>query len=273
MLSSKAPLCRGQRSINHACQSRCRTLPPLRAAARQQLEVDVVVIGAGTWLEHTHLVEVICRPRLVTPPGPVVLYHQLPSEVSLKVGSGLRHAKLSKIEATAACLIHIIWGIIVLPPSTCPRVSDCIPCHGLLTRLSSYLFEILPRRALARCVWPQARPRFLSSHAYVPTFLERLAWSRDLRSPHSRRCTQRPIHVCCSPAEFSGIIGLMTAQSLLRENLSVALVERKQLGAGATGAGELPDFTPKHPPSMRSLQDESGSVHSFAVRGCVKAPV
>ncbi|MEW5314340.1 MAG: hypothetical protein WDW38_005848 [Sanguina aurantia] len=47
MLSSKAPLCRGQRSINHACQSRCRTLPPLRAAARQQLEVDVVVIGAG----------------------------------------------------------------------------------------------------------------------------------------------------------------------------------------------------------------------------------
>jgi ribulose 1,5-bisphosphate synthetase/thiazole synthase len=35
----------------------------------------------------------------------------------------------------------------------------------------------------------------------------------------------------------AGIIGLLTARELLRRRLSVALVEREQLCAGATGAG------------------------------------
>lgn len=36
-----------------------------------------------------------------------------------------------------------------------------------------------------------------------------------------------------------GIIGLLTAKTLLQKGLTVALVERKQLCAGATGAGQV----------------------------------
>lgn len=36
----------------------------------------------------------------------------------------------------------------------------------------------------------------------------------------------------------AGIIGLLTAVQLLQRNMSVALVEKKQLCAGATGAGQ-----------------------------------
>lgn len=36
----------------------------------------------------------------------------------------------------------------------------------------------------------------------------------------------------------AGIIGLLTARALLQRKLSVILVERAQLYAGATGAGE-----------------------------------
>jgi hypothetical protein len=38
---------------------------------------------------------------------------------------------------------------------------------------------------------------------------------------------------------IAGIIGLLTAEALLAQKLSVALVERKQLFAGATGAGQV----------------------------------
>ena len=37
----------------------------------------------------------------------------------------------------------------------------------------------------------------------------------------------------------AGIIGLLTAEALLERKLSVALVERKQLFSGATGAGQV----------------------------------
>eukprot|EP00798_Chlamydomonas_sp_ICE-L_P031949 gene31950-33733_t len=67
---------------------------------------------------------------------------------------------------------------------------------------------------------------------------------RDVPGLPGTRCTgsivasaliQRDVDVVVVGA---GIVGLMTAKALLEEGLSVALVERKQLCAGATGAGQ-----------------------------------
>ncbi len=53
-------------------------------------------------------------------------------------------------------------------------------------------------------------------------------------------CPDAYLHVCNDIAwHFSGIIGLLITKKLLERDLSVALVEKKQLCAGATGAGQV----------------------------------
>eukprot|EP00955_Chlamydomonas_euryale_P103675 365513-Chlamydomonas_euryale.AAC.5 len=49
----------------------------------------------------------------------------------------------------------------------------------------------------------------------------------------------RAVHHRSATLPHAGIIGLLTTEALLREGLSVALIERRQLYAGATGAGQV----------------------------------
>lgn len=177
-----------------------------------------------------------------------------------------------RFEATTACLIQIIWDITLLPSLTCPPISDCIGAfpatcclHGFCPTCLDYCRKSTCTLGVAASVTPISFSRFFC--AYIS---QRLASSQDLPSPQLDALLNDQC-MCCSPAEFSGIIGLMTAQSLLRENLSVALVERKQLGAGATGAGELRDLMSMHQPSMHLLKDKFDFFRFFAFRGCVRA--
>ncbi|KAJ9533393.1 hypothetical protein QJQ45_026374 [Haematococcus lacustris] len=82
--------------------------------------------------------------------------------------------------------------------------------------------------------------------------MQSLRLPQPLRAPAARQC--RHVKSCCNSAVVpapakpllqpevviigAGIIGLMTADTLLQQGLSVTVVERKHLCAGATGAGQ-----------------------------------